>query len=223
MRGGLPCTMHSFQRPRLDELVDFLTGRLVLSRIVALTGPRQTGKTTMIRQALGRVDIPSRYFPVDERLEKHVHQRGEEGGSVRTAWLLDAWEKARRDAEQRARGFVLALDEVQYVKGWSTIVKTQWDRDRRTGCPVARDRVRIRSLDDADRRPRDYRGPFHAGARPPLVLLRDVGPRSGSASTSTCSSAATPARHPWPATWKSGEGLFSIRSSRPPSSGTSSP
>ena len=127
--------MHSFQRPRLDELVHFLTSPGP-PRIVALTGPRQTGKTTMIRQALRRVDIPSRYFPVDERLAKHAHQRGEEGGSVRTAWLLDAWKKARRDAEQSARGLVLALDEIQYVKGWSTIVKTQWDRDRRTGCPL---------------------------------------------------------------------------------------
>lgn len=127
--------MHSFQRPRLNELVDFLTGPYP-PRIVALTGPRQTGKTTMIRQALRRVDIPSRYFPVDERLAKHAYQRSEEGDSVRTTWLLDTWEKARRDAEQSARGFVLALDEIQYVKGWSTIVKTQWDRDRRTGCPL---------------------------------------------------------------------------------------
>ena len=127
--------MHSFARPRLDELVHFLTSPGP-PRIVALTGPRQTGKTTMIRQALRRVDIPSRYFPVDESLAEHAHKPNEEGDSLRTAWLLDTWKKARQDADQHARGFVLALDEIQYVKGWSTIVKVQWDRDRRTGCPL---------------------------------------------------------------------------------------
>lgn len=127
--------MHSFARPRVDALVREMT-QDDLPLIVAVTGPRQTGKTTMIQQALRRVDFPSRYYPVDESLAEHAHQRGEEGDSVRTAWLLDAWKKARRDAEQGARGFVLALDEIQYVKGWSTIVKTQWDRDRRTGCPL---------------------------------------------------------------------------------------
>ena len=127
--------MHSFRRPQLDQLVHFLTGPYP-PRIVALTGPRQTGKTTMIRQALRRVDIPSRYYPVDESLAEHAYQTNEEGDSLRTAWLLDTWKEARRDADQSARGFVLALDEIQYVKGWSTIVKTQWDRDRRTGCPL---------------------------------------------------------------------------------------
>ena len=90
----------------------------------------------MIRQALRRVDIPSRYLPVDESLAEHAHRRNEEGDSIRTAWLLDAWKKARQKAEQSERGFVLALDEIQYVKGWSTIVKGQWDRDRWTGCPL---------------------------------------------------------------------------------------
>ena len=90
----------------------------------------------MIDQALRRVDIPNRYYPVDESLAEHAHKRDEEGDSIRTAWLLDAWKKAREHAGQSARGFVLALDEVQYVKGWSTIVKGQWDRDRRTGCPL---------------------------------------------------------------------------------------
>ena len=127
--------MTSFQRPQVDELVHFLT-RSSPPRIVALTGPRQTGKTTMIDQALRRVDIPNRYYPVDESLAEHAHKRDEEGDSIRTAWLLDAWKKAREHAGQSARGFVLALDEVQYVKGWSTIVKGQWDRDRRTGCPL---------------------------------------------------------------------------------------
>ena len=127
--------MTTFRRPLLDELVHSLTEQ-VHPRIVALTGPRQTGKTTMIRQALRRVDIPSRYLPVDERLAEHAHRRDEEGDSIRTGWLLDAWQKAREDAERSDRGFVLALDEVQHVKGWSTIVKGQWDRDRWTGCPL---------------------------------------------------------------------------------------
>ena len=37
-----------------------------LERLICITGPRQTGKTTMVRQALARIDRPFRYLAVDE-------------------------------------------------------------------------------------------------------------------------------------------------------------
>ena len=127
--------MEKYARPQVDELVRQITDD-DFPLIVAITGPRQTGKTTMIRQALERVDIPSRYFAVDDVVVRQTRLRDENGDTVLRAWLLDAWEKARRDAERSEKGLILALDEIQNIEGWSLIVKAQWDRDRRTGCPL---------------------------------------------------------------------------------------
>ena len=126
--------MHPYVRPQVDQLV-FEIMQDDLPLIVAVTGPRQTGKTTMIEQALERVDFTGRYFAVDRVLT-------DPAGPVRRnrargrAWLLDVWKQARKDAERSERGLVLALDEIQHIDGWSLIVKGQWDRDRRTGCPL---------------------------------------------------------------------------------------
>ncbi len=127
--------MHAYQRPQVDRLIHFLT-REAKPLIVAVTGPRQTGKTTIIYNALERVDLPSRYIAVDEILTDPNSQWNDIGGSGGRAWLLDTWNRARNDAERSDRGFVLALDEIQHVDQWSLIAKAQWDRDRRTGCPL---------------------------------------------------------------------------------------
>ena len=46
--------MNAFERPLVDDLVRLLTDDLP-PRIVAITGPRQSGKTTLVRQAMRRV------------------------------------------------------------------------------------------------------------------------------------------------------------------------
>jgi predicted AAA+ superfamily ATPase len=125
--------------------------------IVAVTGPRQTGKTTIIRQALRQTNLPSRYVAVDDPLERewgmgspgsllphlasHENFEGLEDTAViprvRDAdWLVRVWEDARQIAGRSTRGSVLALDEIQLVEGWSGVVKGLWDRDRATGCPL---------------------------------------------------------------------------------------
>ena len=127
--------MHTYQRPQVDRVVHFLT-RDAKPLIVAVTGPRQTGKTTIIRDALERVDMPSRYVAVDEVRTDPRSRWDRDGGPGGRAWLYDTWKEARRDAKESNRGFVLALDEIQHVDMWSLIAKAQWDRDRRTGCPL---------------------------------------------------------------------------------------
>ena len=51
-------------------------------------------------------------------------------------WLVDVWERSRQRAQRSARGFVLVLDEVQHIEGWSGVVKGLWDADRARGCPM---------------------------------------------------------------------------------------
>ena len=115
-------------------------------RLVAVTGPRQTGKTTLVLQALTDLEdegVPCWYLPVDDPTPDrppldippvaHVLIPGETPGPE---WLVSSWERARAAAERSPRGIVMVLDEIQRIPNWSGIVKGLWDRDRRTGCPL---------------------------------------------------------------------------------------
>ena len=138
--------MNVFQRPQVDELVRLLTGDGLPPRIVAITGPRQSGKTTIVRQALRGVratGLRGERIAVDDPEAK----RGLSGVPSEAAvapdprlrtvdWLIRVWKWARERAWEERRGFVLALDEIQDIPEWSRTVKGLWDRDRDTGCPL---------------------------------------------------------------------------------------
>ena len=51
-------------------------------------------------------------------------------------WLQDVWSDCRHRAWTSSEGFVLVLDEVQKIPGWSDAVKGLWDADRADGCPL---------------------------------------------------------------------------------------
>ena len=105
------------------------------SSIVAVVGPRQTGKTTLVRQALQRARVPGWHIAVDD--PGVVGGRPWPNGRQRDArWLTRVWEAAREEARLSERGFILALDEIQHVKDWSRSVKGLWDRDRAEQRPL---------------------------------------------------------------------------------------
>ncbi len=109
-----------FKRPQFKALFD----RLQEPRrfIQVLSGPRQSGKTTLLGQVLEDLPIPSRYASADAS-EAHG-----------PAWLEQQWNAARRElAASPARGLVLAIDEIQKVPLWSETVKKLWDEDARGG------------------------------------------------------------------------------------------
>ncbi len=84
-----------------------------------LAGPRQVGKTTVIRQVLDVVGAPSRYATADEV------------AGYDREWIRAQWTAARADAG--AGGAILVLDEVQKIPGWSGMVKFLWDEDTFSG------------------------------------------------------------------------------------------
>lgn len=103
-------------------IFDALASRLgeAPSRIQVVSGPRQVGKTTVVRQVLEALDQPSHYASADDP-------------SLRdSAWLEAQWEEGRRLARNRKRGAILAVDEIQKVSGWAETVKRLWDEDRRS-------------------------------------------------------------------------------------------
>ena len=132
--------MRIFQRAQVATLCERLAEPP--SRIIALFGPRQTGKTTVVRQALRQINRKSRYLAVDE--PEPSAPRGPFDPAEATfpvspqrdpAWLVRHWEEARLEAEQSG-SFVLVFDEIQKIPNWSETVKGLWDADRARDCPL---------------------------------------------------------------------------------------
>ena len=105
---------------------DVLEGRLQEPRrfIQVLTGPRQVGKTTSVRQTLESCGIRSHYATADSP------------SPLPAVWIDQQWAIARRIAEVEATPAILALDEVQKVAGWAEAVKANWDADAASGADV---------------------------------------------------------------------------------------
>ena len=115
--------MKIFVRPQAEVLKRRLAEPRRFIQVVA--GPRQTGKTTLVRGVTESFGAPLRYGSADEPT---LRGRG---------WIAEQWEAARleaRDADRR--GAVLVLDEIQKVPGWSETVKHLWDEDTRAKHPL---------------------------------------------------------------------------------------
>jgi len=90
--------------------------------IQIVSGPRQTGKTTAVTQALEKLNMPHHFVSADDP------------NLASTEWLRNEWELARiRTKESEA---LLVIDEVQKIKNWSSIVKLLWDEDTRLRTPL---------------------------------------------------------------------------------------
>ncbi len=114
------------------------------TRLLTLFGPRQTGKTTIIGQALRQTSLPSRYLAIDEpdptssEISTSVSLTPSLPlNQVRDAeWLTRRWEDAQRLTVQSGARLVLVFDEIQKVPNWSEAVKGLWDADRANNLPM---------------------------------------------------------------------------------------
>lgn len=103
-----------FQRPYYSKIKE----RLGLQRkfIQVLMGPRQVGKTTMIRQLLENYAFPWHYASADE--------------ATQPLWLQQQWETIRlKTNSATSTEALLVIDEIQKIPDWSNQVKIQWDKD----------------------------------------------------------------------------------------------
>ena len=103
------------QRPYYENM---LRARLEEERhfIQVVLGPRQVGKTTLVRQVLSTIQIPYSFYTADT----------EQDGT----WINEIWQKERLEMQftgQKER--LLVIDEVQKIHNWSEFVKKQWDED----------------------------------------------------------------------------------------------
>ena len=143
-----------FQRPVAAKLKARLSEMPRLLQILA--GPRQVGKTTLVRQVLDErppasyrmvaadpqalPEVPSAALPtVDETSGRPVPPSPKwlQAQWVRAADDAIAWASAKQpDPERVAIPFVLVVDEVQKVEQWSSLVKGLWDADRARATPM---------------------------------------------------------------------------------------
>lgn len=87
--------------------------------IQVLIGPRQTGKTTLVKQLAQEKAFKIHYATADEPSLKERD------------WIAEQWETARSlsSSERTGKAVILALDEIQKIPQWSETVKKMWDED----------------------------------------------------------------------------------------------
>ena len=133
-------------RQRLNEPVQFIN---------ILSGPRQVGKTTIVRNLIPPDSPQGFYISVDEESERLVTSLSQMSRDIsppqkRDAdWLRYYWQEARDRASKWAvirpeiitssqkyeekSPYIFIVDEIQKIEQWSEIVKGLWDSDRANG------------------------------------------------------------------------------------------
>ncbi|MDR2556631.1 MAG: ATP-binding protein, partial [Bacteroidales bacterium] len=102
------------------SVLQLITKRVLEPRkfIQVLVGPRQVGKTTLIKQLLQDINIPYHFITADAQY------------AVDNIWLKQEWSNARLKLKQSDnKELLLVVDEVQKVDNWSEIIKKEWDSD----------------------------------------------------------------------------------------------
>ncbi len=86
--------------------------------VQVIMGPRQIGKSTVVRQVLDDCGKPFLFYSADTI------------PSTSSTWISECWSTAR--LQMRARQdeeMILVIDEIQKLKNWSEFVKKEWDAD----------------------------------------------------------------------------------------------
>lgn len=90
--------------------------------IQVVMGARQIGKSTVVRQVLGDLVLPCRFFSADNV------------PATNGSWIADCWNAVR--SLMKVNGWlccVLVIDEIQKIQNWSEAVKKEWDDDTANG------------------------------------------------------------------------------------------
>ncbi|OGF47582.1 MAG: AAA family ATPase [Candidatus Firestonebacteria bacterium RIFOXYA2_FULL_40_8] len=85
--------------------------------IQVLSGPRQTGKTTLAKQISESIGFSSIYITADAQ------------GVSDNSWLIQQWEIVRANLNSKEKKVLLIIDEIQKIENWSETVKKMWDED----------------------------------------------------------------------------------------------
>lgn len=127
-------------------------------RLQIVAGPRQVGKTTLVRQLMGtRPNASALLVSTDTPGDPAADDWAALGRAVTNAtmfaidrpadraWLIEQWQRAVAAAQAWRRSshpaapdlpFVLAIDEIQKIPQWSETIKGLWDRQIAGDLPI---------------------------------------------------------------------------------------
>lgn len=86
--------------------------------IQVLSGPRQVGKSTVLKQIVKEITVPYLLVSADDVSKDEQ------------SWISEVWSRAR--AEMKILGsdeYLLIIDEVHKISNWSEAIKKEWDSD----------------------------------------------------------------------------------------------
>lgn len=93
--------------------------------IQIIEGPRQVGKSTLIKQVLRGTSLPWVHFTADNV------------PATRTAWISDCWTTARNKLRmEHLPELLLVIDEIQKLQNWGEVVKKEWEDDTFNDVPI---------------------------------------------------------------------------------------
>lgn len=88
------------------------------NKIQVISGPRQVGKSTLVKQVLKEISIDFTFISADNVEKDNL------------CWINEVWETARQRMKlKKEREYLLVIDEVHKVNNWSEAVKKEWDDD----------------------------------------------------------------------------------------------
>lgn len=86
--------------------------------IQVVIGPRQVGKSTVVKQVLQDLNMPYQLFSADNV------------PATNSAWVSNCWAAVRSLlANKGFESIILVIDEIQKIANWSEVVKKEWDDD----------------------------------------------------------------------------------------------
>lgn len=105
-----------YKRRQFDELKSRIEE--VRNKIQVISGPRQVGKSTLVKQVLKEISIDFTFISADNVEKNNV------------SWINEVWETARQRMKlKKTSEYLLVIDEVHKVNNWSEAVKKEWDAD----------------------------------------------------------------------------------------------
>ena len=93
--------------------------------IQLIMGPRQVGKSTLMKQVVKSQPLPYLFYTADAVPVTNF------------GWISDCWNAARTKMKvEKLPEMILIIDEIQKIIGWSEIVKKEWDDDTFNDIPL---------------------------------------------------------------------------------------
>lgn len=105
-----------YQREQYNTLYERIAEPRRFIQVVA--GPRQVGKSTLVKQVIGALTIP------------YTMESADGVGETNGEWISSVWEGVRQQMLFRdEKEHLLVIDEIHKINNWSEIVKREWDSD----------------------------------------------------------------------------------------------